>query len=1012
MKLQKRGRGVVRRGDRVNTTAATSSGTGTGVMTNAVTDTGDLRTGAGTGAAAGTNPQTGSGADATYALLHTLMLALILAAISLSSHAQTYPYREYTIDDGMPQSESMAVFQDSRGFLWIPTRNGLARFDGHTFISYLRKDGLPSNLVTRVVEDSDGIIWAVTTNGLARFNGKNFKSYPIPDSLGLKNIGMGCGVGDTATWLLSGATDARRNKVILFKRGQYFDLTKSHPGLRDQSFSPSVFDNKDSTLYMVNSSFEAYSYRYGVLKLIDDGPATDVILTDDGPRLVNEIMENRRRAQPFINEIGSLILSLTDREGTVWLGTESRIFRLMSDAFIEYDRDNGLPINTWTLAADPSGGLWTGSINGELNYFDGKRFTRRDEYLRLYDDPPPFYRGSATLSNGEVWFSTGVGVLIWDGKSFRKLDLLPGKCQICIIYEDPVNGKILVGSDQGLYIIEGTKVSSYPQMSWPDYGIAEGIARDHDGNYWIAGHYGVVFFDGTNFVPFRSAPAPVEMVWGVVCDYQGNIWSAGSDGIFICDPDEPVFNEGLPDEINLPANVIRDIGERRLLVGRMTDICIIDLEKYYSGQPDYYSIIGRSRGFTGNDCQDNGIVRDADGNWWILSSDKLISIDPEKILKNNRPPMNHITLVEVPGDTSGWVTAIDSSLYYEKTSRFNIKGRQNSIRISYTGISTRNPDDVTYVYRMKGLDDNWSGRTKERSVMFTDIPPGKYIFELSAFNADGVISEEPDRLEINVVPTFFQSLLARIMLALLALALIVFLSLQIRKNVLERRVEAARQQAESYRMQLNSVIKQFDPHFTFNAVTSVGSLIMKGEKEKAYNYFIKLSNLLRSIISDSTVLLKPLEQELEFVTRYCELQKLRFGSRFEYSITVQEGVDMKTPVPKMSIQSFAENAVKHGLENKKGQGIMDIIVVSMGDGIELTVRDNGIGRAAASALRTGGAGTGLKNIGSIIETMNRANREKITFTLTDLYTDGKASGTEVKVFLPHNYSFDFPTDRQ
>jgi hypothetical protein len=497
-----------------------------------------------------------------------------------------------------------------------------------------------------------------------------------------------------------------------------------------------------------------------------------------------------------------------------------------------------------------------------------------------------------------------------------------------------------------------------------------------------------------------------------VCDYQGNIWSAGSDGLFICDPDDPLFHQALPDEINLPANVIRDLGDRRLIVGRMMDICIIDLEKYCSGKPDYYSIIGRSRGFMGNDCQDNGIVRDADGKWWILSSNKLISIDLDKIVKNNHPPLNHITLEEVPGDTSGWVTAIDSSLYYEKTSRYIIRGRQNSIRISYTGISTRNPDDVTYIYRMRGLDNNWSGRTKERSVIFTDIPPGDYIFEVSAFNADGVVSEEPDRLEIEVVPTFLQSLLARIMLALLAMALIVFLSLQIRKNVLEQRVEAARLQAESYRLQLNSVIKQFDPHFTFNAVTSVGSLIMKGEKEKAYNYFIKLSNLLRSIISDSNALLKPLEQELEFVTRYCELQKLRFGSRFEYSIKVSDDVDLKTPVPKMIIQSFAENAVKHGLENKKGLGIMEILIENMAESIELTVRDNGIGRAAAAKLRTDGAGTGLKNIESIIETMNKVNRGKIAFTLTDLYNDGAASGTEVKVFLPHDYSFDFQADRQ
>ncbi|MRR21757.1 hypothetical protein EG830_02105, partial [bacterium] len=209
---------------------------------------------------------------------------------------------------------------------------------------------------------------------------------------------------------------------------------------------------------------------------------------------------------------------------------------------------------------------------------------------------------------------------------------------------------------------------------------------------------------------------------------------------------------------------------------------------------------------------------------------------------------------------------------------------------------------------------------------------------------------------------------------------------------------------------LNSVIKQFDPHFTFNAVTSVGSLIMKGEKEKAYNYFIKLSNLLRSIITDSNLLLKPLEQELEFVTRYCELQKLRFGERFEYIIYVAPDVNLKTPVPKMIIQSFAENALKHGLENKKGQGKMDISISNLDSGVEVTVRDNGIGRAAAARLHTGGAGTGLKNIKGIVDTINKANREKITFSLTDLFEDDRPSGTEVRVFLPHNYSLTLPTE--
>jgi len=494
------------------------------------------------------------------------------------------------------------------------------------------------------------------------------------------------------------------------------------------------------------------------------------------------------------------------------------------------------------------------------------------------------------------------------------------------------------------------------------------------------------------------------MAWGVVCDHMGNIWSASSDGLFICDPDDPGFRAALPEAINLPANVIRDMGDGRLLIGRMLDLCIIDLDKFYSGDRDYYRIIGRNEGFDGVDCQDNGIIKDSEGKWWILTTDKLIRFDPDRLRRNEHPPVTHITLVEVPGDTTGWVAVADTALFYNTCDQITIKGRQNSLRITYTGISTGNPEGVTYQYRMAGSDDNWSQRTTANTTTFNDIPPGNYTFEVRAFNSDDVMSEQPDTLNIKVAPTFFQTLFARIFFSLLGLGLLVLLIWRIRISVTEKKIASARQQAESYRLQLNAIIRQFDPHFTFNAVTSVGSLIMKGEKERAYHYFIKLSNLLRSILAGSTTLLKPLEQELDFVRQYCELQKLRFGDRFDFVIDVTPGVSLRTPVPKMIIQSFAENAIKHGLENKKGKGIIEIKIKNTENGTEVIVRDNGIGRAAASELHTEGARMGLKNLTSLIDNINRANNEKITFILTDLVENGIASGTEVRVFLPFSYS--------
>jgi len=110
------------------------------------------------------------------------------------------------------------------------------------------------------------------------------------------------------------------------------------------------------------------------------------------------------------------------------------------------------------------------------------------------------------------------------------------------------------------------------------------------------------------------------------------------------------------------------------------------------------------------------------------------------------------------------------------------------------------------------------------------------------------------------------------------------------------------------------------------------------------------------------------------------------------------------------LQSVVDNAVKHGIENMKDKGIIEIEVNKVKDGTEFVVRDNGIGRKAASELNSAGAGLGLKNIISSMEIMNRSNTVKGSLTITDLYDNGKPSGTEVRGFLPANFTFDVPAD--
>jgi len=96
----------------------------------------------------------------------------------LTVSAQEFPLREYGVRDGLPQSQASIIYQDSRGFIWISTKNGLSRFDGTDFVNYHLKDGLPYNIVSDAFEDSEGKLWVFTSKGLAEYKGDSFVYYP------------------------------------------------------------------------------------------------------------------------------------------------------------------------------------------------------------------------------------------------------------------------------------------------------------------------------------------------------------------------------------------------------------------------------------------------------------------------------------------------------------------------------------------------------------------------------------------------------------------------------------------------------------------------------------------------------------------------------------------------------------------------------------------------------------------------------------------------------------------
>jgi LytS/YehU family sensor histidine kinase len=162
----------------------------------------------------------------------------------------------------------------------------------------------------------------------------------------------------------------------------------------------------------------------------------------------------------------------------------------------------------------------------------------------------------------------------------------------------------------------------------------------------------------------------------------------------------------------------------------------------------------------------------------------------------------------------------------------------------------------------------------------------------------------------------------------------------------------------------------------------------------------KFTQLLRSLLNDAEKIYRSLSEEIDFVTTYLDLEKLRFGEKFNYEISIDENVNRQVKVPKLVLQTFAENAIKHGIMSCTGVGILKIKAERKGDYLILSVEDNGIGRAKAEGLSLS-TGKGLKLAGEFYEILNQLNKMPIRHSIIDLYNEaGESSGTKVEVWVP------------
>lgn len=335
------------------------------------------------------------------------------------------------------------------------------------------------------------------------------------------------------------------------------------------------------------------------------------------------------------------------------------------------------------------------------------------------------------------------------------------------------------------------------------------------------------------------------------------------------------------------------------------------------------------------------------------------------------------------------------------TQHLELRYSQNVISFDYVALDYSSPATIQYAYQMVGFDKDWQYVGNKRSVTFTNLDPGHYVFQVKATNGDGVWGSKMASVAITVLPPWWRTwwFLSLVVLSVTGL-LIAFYRYRIRQ-VKER--EAVNQRIAEVKME--ALRSQMNPHFIFNCLSSLKSYAENGESEKASRHISKFATLLRQVLEQSKSDTITLAEELDTLQRYVELEQMRYKN-FELQLDIQPGVleeDIK--IPPLIVQPYVENAIWHGLKHKKnGAGKLLLRVTAQDGECRITVEDNGIGRAASQKLReknqTAHHSHGLNVTGERMALFGLKYGNDAGIEITDLSgTGGEATGTRVTLFF-------------
>lgn len=896
-------------------------------------------------------------------------IGLLLLLFVFEFQAQNFQLSNYSLKEGVPQSQINVIIQDEIGFLWFGTEGGgICRFDGNTFEVWDRSNGLQSNYINDLkwidgklyVASDKGLsikeynkfinfetdevykigpfknnIFLATEDGVQVFDGKNIETYSLNEVVNdIEFI-------DDLLWI---ATNNGLYKIELDK----INRKQFEPILKGAFSSIHLSDQK---VYGIKQSggFIVYDYKTELLKsFYNEDKVLSLAIFNDGLwisvvnkgllQLSNKTFEVLKRYNQIsgIPEIGVTGM-FQDKQQNKWVATKGEgVYKLKEHRFRNLFKNN---LISSTLAT--SNAIWFGNDTG-LTRINSKGFEKISIGEKV---------NSIAKFNNSILAGSSNGLAVLD--SLRIIDTLSTKDG----FVSSNFQKVLSREDKIWVILKEEGISSFSYdtatktvFNHIHFGKSDGLydlnikdfELDAKNALWYVTEKGFFGYIDNNKIQHLGNQLPATIKIEGIEIHDNNIFvGTDADGVWM----SPISNN--PKFVNITKGTVANSkriqqllfdSENNLWVGTTRGVSKIEFKENYTSNKVRH--FGFNEGFESLETTTGTSFMDKFNNLYFGTKRGLMVYQTTSLNQSNTKLPIGFTTVEVvynPIDT------INLKHWTNNAKVLNLKPEENHISFHYASVDINNPDAI--LYRWKLNTDTWSNWSKNNTISFPNLNAGDYVFMVESKSINSKNSN-PIAFNFSIALKLVDKTWFRLSVFGFLLLTIIFISWnsirKIRRKAVERN-DKLMLKNHMLALEHKALQLQMNPHFIFNVLNSIKAMSLS-DTDKMHIVINNFSLLLRGTLSNSRKDHISLEEEISTLNNYILVEQLIRPVPFEFSVNTVVSEDLEEiMIPSMLVQPFVENAIKHGFGSSVKDAKLEVNFKEQGELLMVEIKDNGIG---------------------------------------------------------------------